>query len=203
MAYQSTKPAAGDRLRVSQGDIQTNFADIKTAFDVNHVALTGAGTPEGKHFKLDMTNQSAAIPTATAPDITFFNSIGLTLTSQQNLFYRREGVAAIPITEGLPNVLETTSGWYRFPSGTLVKWGQVPVDVSVGSGNTGTARDLTFPVAGNIPVFATAPFVMTDIVRNSWSGPTYVLAPGTTILKATLYTNATSNPTIAFLAIGT
>lgn len=149
MVYKSTKPAAGDKLKVSQGDIQGNFADIKTAFDINHVALTGAGGNEGKHLYLQLPEHAA--PSTAANEAGLSANVGAYSTVSELVFRRESDGVTIPFTEGLLNA----TGWSRFASGVLVKWGFSNV---AASGSAAATVAITLPTGATIPPFSGAPY---------------------------------------------
>ena len=114
MAYQANKPAGTDKFKVSPGDINANFTDLKTAFDVDHVALTGTGGNEGKHAKVTFPRQTSA-PSVASTDGVLFNAYGVTLTTIPQLWFKTAS-GSNPITEGVGSTYPTT-GWFRHGSG--------------------------------------------------------------------------------------
>jgi hypothetical protein len=56
MTYSPTIPTALDALSQSQGDIQTNFAQINTIFQLNHVEFNNAVVGDrGKHKQVNLS----------------------------------------------------------------------------------------------------------------------------------------------------
>lgn len=116
MAYQENKPQAADLLSQSQSDIQQNFAELKTLIDINHG--TFAAADEGKHKYVTFPEQ-AADPTTAADEVAVYSKLS-TLSAQSELFLRNEnnGTVVEFTSSG-----QAATGWTRFPSGILLKWG--------------------------------------------------------------------------------
>lgn len=142
-------PNAGDKLKISQGQIQTNFSDLKNTFDVNHVALTGLGGDEGKHKFLQMPDQGAA-PAVGATEYTLYSALFAAANNQRALFAQRGGSTdKVPFTAGtLPSGIFTTSAinFALLGSGLMIKFGvqtqgninglsTVPYDISIQDAN--------------------------------------------------------------------
>jgi hypothetical protein len=169
MAYKSTKPEANDKLKDSQSDIQVNFAAIKTAFDVNHEALTGTGGNEGKHKFVNLTNQTAIGDAASAADqMTLFERVPITpaITALQTIFAVRDTSAAantryIPLTAGSNEVTHAFSvaagtdnhGYSFLGSGLCMKFGNVSLGTLGGALNNNTQRNTTLPLTNAGPNF--------------------------------------------------
>lgn len=110
MAYQSTKPLANDPLSQSQGDIAGNFTAIKTLVDINHETFDIGN--EGKHLKVDLTDQTAAPPTSAANEVTLYSNAG-------QLCLSKNGGAEIDYT----TVTLAATGRCKLPCGLEMKWG--------------------------------------------------------------------------------
>lgn len=163
MAYKSNKPAGADKLRVSQGDIQGNFADIKTAFDVNHVALTGTGGDEGKHKFIQMPEQVSGSVTTAANEAALYALQG-PISGVTELAWREESNGdEIVFTEAsLAN-----PGWSRFASGLLAKWTFADIATSTADGSYTVA----WPVGPGAfsTVFAIIPIPTYTVAESSTS----------------------------------
>ncbi len=196
MAYKAAKPAGTDKFKISPNDINGNFTAFKTAFDVDHVALTGTGGNEGKHKQVTMPRQSSA-PAVAGTDIVLYNAYGTTLTTTPQLWFKN-GSGANPVTEGRPSTYPA-AGWFRHGSSVLVKWGKVTKAFAAGD------YEFTFPTAVDTPVFATIPIVFATPISDTGTATSAIQAT-TTITKFDMYTNAPSiggNVEVNFLAIGT
>lgn len=199
MAYKSNKPQITDKFKLSPNDISTNFTDLKTAFDVNHSALTGTGGDEGKHFKLDMPRQTVA-PTPSGTDLVLYNAYGSTLTTTPVLWWKNSSFTQ-PITEGL-TATYPSNGWFIHGSGTLIKYGQLTQVYSTSPG----LYSFLFPVAANVPAFSTIPFVMAVAISN---GPVANLTIRDSLITTTSFTARVEAPNIGgyvvvnYIAIGT
>lgn len=97
MTFSPTIPASTDLISVSQGDIQTNFSQLNTIFQVDHVEYNNATVANrGKHKALTMLASAAPTPIAGEASLYVFNSGG----TREQLRYRRESSGTIyPITE--------------------------------------------------------------------------------------------------------
>lgn len=148
-------PLAGQTLTSSRSPINANFATISTAFAVDHVDYNTSG--QGKHNKVTLPSQSSA-PSFSNPEIGLYNKVPAApfpLTTINELFIRRSAGGETPITATINDGggAFATSGYYYLPSGLLVKWGSF-TNASVAA-NTHVTVTKNFPVAANIPVFAT------------------------------------------------
>jgi hypothetical protein len=121
MAFQANKPLATDQLSQSQQDIENNFIDINSAFNLNHVDFnSGATTGMHKFLQMpDLTVVPAVAPLATPAD-----GVMLYATNQALVFRP----ANQPIGDVTNDIDFTTAGlaapgWCRLPSGILMKWG--------------------------------------------------------------------------------
>ena len=193
MAYNENKPQATDQLKNSQDDILQNFQAIKTVIDINHETFGAAG--QGKHTKVDLPRGLA--PVAAGNDLTLFNMLGVVLNTESHLFAIRNGGGINSITEGTANVDATSAGWYRFPSGSLVKWG-TNTQATVAT----VAKTFVFDVSANIPVFATAPIVFA-MPANATENVTFNLNNTVTTTGFNIKTSVTGNLLVAYFAIGT
>jgi hypothetical protein len=173
MAYNANKPAATDRLSVSQGDIQGNFAAIQTLIDVNHGDF-GAAT-QGKHIFLNMPEQIAP-PTVGADEAGLYSAQGATSTVAELVFRRESNGTTIAFTEGsLGAALSNT--WSRFPSGLVLKCGYA---TAAGAGN------FAVNLNGIGPAFGT---LYNCQLTSASAGVTYYVA---TLVNATLTINASA-----------
>lgn len=120
MAYTDV-PLGNQRIKDTQAPIRTNFSDLQTAFNVNHVALN-AGADVGKHKFLTLPQQGSA-PGATASEMTIFNQI-YALTNNNQIFVKRGSAGTpFPITSSGGTSGVAGDGWSFLPSGLVAKWG--------------------------------------------------------------------------------
>ena len=175
MVYRSKPWNPSADISDVSGPIRINFENYKTAWEINHVDINDANA--GKHTKVDIpiapltytllddemlinTKESGEIPDLSI--LTLYRLIGG--GSQEN----------IDMTNGLVHeleedpatlILETYDGWFRDPSGVLVKWG-TSAAITVSSTTDYTIK---FPVKDTVPVFATAPMVLPLLRVNNTS----------------------------------
>ena len=135
MAYNPNIPGANDLPSVSQGQIQTNFADIQTLIDVNHVNF--ASSDRGKHKFITLPVQGST-PAFSVGEIGLYNKAAFTTLNE--LFIVNSAGTATPMTASL----KAGAGWSYLPSGILIKWGN-----GVANGLT----TVTFNTGATIPAF--------------------------------------------------
>lgn len=142
--YNKLIPQPTDQLNISQGGLLLNFGAIADLIDVDHVDFAATGA--GKHKKVSFPVQSVA-PTFSAGEMGLYNFLS-PVTGINELWVVDAAVNPTPMTASIfstdPTPNNNTPGWTWLPSGLLVKWG---------FGSATGSTTLTFPVAGNIPVF--------------------------------------------------
>jgi hypothetical protein len=143
--YQDT-PLATQQINQTQAPIRTNFQSIEQLVDINHVDFSDP-VNYGKHAVVAFFNQATPlVPPST--DINVFCS-QFTATSQAELFLQRSSGALYPITAAnIGSSGGNSYGWTYFPSGIIIKWGQIN-----GNFPNGTWQQFTYPTSANIPVF--------------------------------------------------
>lgn len=88
MTYKPNIPLSTDKIRVSQGDLNTNFGQLDTVFDIDHVKYSDGTADKGKHKQVTIYNVSA--PGAqTDPQSVLYSAAGTGSTNAQ-LHYRNE-----------------------------------------------------------------------------------------------------------------
>jgi hypothetical protein len=143
MAYISTVPLPGQRIRDTQSPINNNFIDIPTLIQINHV---GFDSPDaGKHKFITFVDNPAPLAVA-GNELGLWNESYVT-SSRQELFLKRPIGADVPITGAL---LQANNGFSWLPSGLLKKWGTATLD---GAG--------AFPINWSFaPAFVGTPFIL-------------------------------------------
>lgn len=104
-------PQSAQTLGTTQPLIRTNFSTIDTAFSVDHVSYNLGG--QGKHNKVTFPVQGSA-PSFLAGEFGLYNFGGA-------LVVANSAGALGNLTGGLI----TATGWSYWPTGALVKWGQI------------------------------------------------------------------------------
>jgi len=140
MAYDPSVPASGQSLGETRATIQGNFADINTAFSVNHSPLTGS--TDGKHLFLQMPEQTSA-PTTAADEGAVYTKDA----SGTNLFFRTESDGAeIQLTNvvGAGGSPGANPGYTFLPGGVIMQWGRAATG---GAGSGTTAFGFSFPTS--------------------------------------------------------
>ena len=131
MAYNQNIPQATDRIKDSQSDLLNNFQSIKTLVDINHETFDSAN--EGKHLKVDLTDQTSSVPSPAAGQIVLYNADDVaTGTGNKELWANSNGGVTYPITAGVRN----TQGWSRIGGGVYLIWGRQVSDANTTSDTT-------------------------------------------------------------------
>lgn len=132
MAFNSNVPNATDRINATQATIKSNFGQLETTIEVDHVALN-AGADTGKHKQTTFPELAAGATTLANEGALYTKESSTSGAPRTELFFRRESNGdEIEVT----GALAATSGYSWLPSGILMQWG---------SHNTATA--VTFPIA--------------------------------------------------------
>ena len=143
--YNNNIPQPTDPLSQSQSDILENFQEIYTLIGVNHVNFGAVG--EGKHNYVTMPVQGST-PVTAAGELALFSQTSAISGNPAMAWVQQSNGAVIEFTTAGNLVL----GWFRTPSGILVKWGSA----------SGTGLSIvTFPVIDGggqtIPSFVNPP----------------------------------------------
>jgi len=202
VAYQANKPQATDQLSVSQGDIQGNFAAIKTLIDVNHVDFASAN--QGKHYFVEFPKQTAPLPVASANEVALYCQQS-SYTSQPELVFSHQLGSNAPVPARIVEFTSAywgTNGWTRLPSGILLKWGQALLS------NGLTTTTITYPAGGAYARFASTPYSII-VSPITYSGTAFdhvinVVNSATTIdsFRVNCASAFTDNLYVSYLAIG-
>lgn len=122
MTYNPAIPQPNDILSQSQAQIQTNFAQADTIFDVNHITFDNASVASrGKHRRVDLIRVAA--PGSIAAEAVVYQKLA---SGSSNLFMQRDGVAAeIQLTGPTPVAGANGEGFMAgATTPILYKWGQ-------------------------------------------------------------------------------
>lgn len=158
MAYNEDKPAAVDIIRTSAADIRDNFADLKTAFDVNHVSLTGTAANEGKHNFIQFPEGQVPPVSDSQSGIAVAQGTTSAVSELQFSQLRRNGqeTLRVPVSESSL----ASSGYSMTNGGIMIQWGFF--DVAAGTTSRTTAFNPTFLNMYNIQVFVSSTTAATD-----------------------------------------
>lgn len=140
--YDPTIPAANDILSQSQSDIQNNFSELNTIFDVDH--LTWNSNPSGNrgfHRQITMPEGLAAAPTPiTTQGIVYPLADVLDTNADVQMYYANASTVSQLTNAFLTNA---DPGVICLPGGLFVMWGRQ--NTFSGSG----VQPITFPVIAN------------------------------------------------------
>ena len=190
MVYQPNIPLATDKIRISQGDINQNFQDLDSIFDVDHVKYSDATGDAGKHVYttfVNLTDKGLASPTTSAEEMALYVK---DVAGTPRLFYR-EPSSGSEIQWSGP-LTGAANGECALPGGLGMKWGTATNVTS-----TGTA----FTYAGDfsLTAFGTATYSIVAIATSQTD--MFVTAKSNT--GFTLQHNTTgSNKNAYWIAIG-
>lgn len=146
-------PKSGQSLGQTKVPINQNFQNIDAAFLVNHVPYTI--TSQGKHTLLEMVNQ-VAHPTTAPPasllpgEITIYNFVNPVSTVNEAYIVKVNsgGVLGTSIPFTLSQ-LTGVGGYTYLPSGLLLQWGTVTVNIPPSSNPV----TITYPTVFTIPAY--------------------------------------------------
>lgn len=195
MTFNPNIPGANDLISQSQSEIQTNFAQSNTIFDIDHVTFDDATSADrGKHRK--STYIEVADPTTVANEMAMYAKA---VSGATRLFLRQENNGTIFQFSG-PDPTAAATGQTFLPGGIILKWGTTSANGTTAITFAGLGLS-NFPnncwqVMVN-PVTTTGPTVANDYV--------YAYSPTTTgftangVRRITLQASAVN---FVFLAIG-
>lgn len=121
MTFNPNIPQGPDAFSQSQSEIQTNFAQSNTLFDVDHYTFDDATTADrGKHRKSTYQEQ-AVDPVTVANEIAIFSK---DLAGATRLYLAQEAAGTIFQLSGR-DPSSAASGETYLPGGILLKWGNI------------------------------------------------------------------------------
>lgn len=140
MTFNAAIPGPNDIISQSQAQVQTNFSQIDTVFDINHVTFDNASVADrGKHRRVNFIRVGA--PGSSANEAVIYQKLA---GGSSNLFMQRDGIATeIQLTGPTPSA--GLAGQSTLPGGIILKWGR---RLNVASGTVTFATDTSaFPTA--------------------------------------------------------
>ena len=145
MSYVPGIPAANDVPSSSQGQIQTNFTQLNTIFDVDHVTFDAA-IDNGEHNRITF-NSPIADPNAADPKATLYTK---TIAGDSQLFFENFDVGgAVNVVRQMTDLVITNLVNAGTAGGSLYRI-DFPIGVTVYCGATNNFsgnRTVTFPVS--------------------------------------------------------
>jgi hypothetical protein len=125
MVYNPNIPAAGDKLRVSQGQILENFSQADTLFDVDHVKFSDTTGDAGKHTATTFVNRTDKAltipPTTSAQELAFYVKDDAAGTPR--IFYQEPDSAGAGAEQQLSgSIVKLANGETPLPGGLSMKW---------------------------------------------------------------------------------
>jgi hypothetical protein len=135
-------PNPGQTLGNSRPSINSNFAVIDAAFQVDHVDYSTSG--QGQHNKVSFPTQNP-IPAPQAGIVQLYSVISA-ITGEPELVFTHQAGSTAPIGAQIVEFTSagwTNPGWTRLPSGILLKW-----HARIGFGGGGS---ITLNVNADVP----------------------------------------------------
>jgi len=164
MSYTPGIPLATDDPSVSQGQIKTNFEQLNTIFDIDHVAYDNATAADrGEHNRITLVNVIAD-PNQTTPKSSIYLK---TIAASSELFFQNDALAADvrQISGIVPSTSATGLGQLNAVkdiSGVIHTWGRLIIPPG-----TSTTANLTWPIAySNVAITLTPETITTEIVAS-------------------------------------
>jgi len=186
MTYNPNIPQAADIPSQSQGEMLTNFQQLNTVFDVDHVPFNdGTAANRGKHDKSTYI-ELGADPATAANEISLYSK---DTGGNTRLFMRQESSGTVIQLSGA-NPTVATSGSTFLPGGLILKWG---VRATPSDGSTVTFSGGAFP--NNV-------FAVTLAERRNGTSVTSTYFTSLTTSGFTIRTSTGSNDAVHYMAIG-
>lgn len=186
MTYNPNIPQPSDIPSQSQGEILTNFQQLNTVFDVDHVAFNDSNASNrGKHDKSTYI-ELGADPTTAADEISLYSK---DVGGNTRLFMRQESDGGVIQLSGA-NPTSGTSGSTFLAGGLIIKWG---VRTSPTDGSTVVFAGGAFP--NNV-------FALTLGERRNGTSVTATYFTSLTTSGFTIRTSTGSNDAVHYIAIG-
>jgi len=226
MPWTPNTPQANETISFTTTPIRNNFLAIQAWTAVDHVQIDGGGLNEGKHNKVTLMNQAYVAGGNFAPAINLVTGIGsigiyaaqsTTNTGPSRMWAvipRKTGpgweITNIPFTEStllFTNPASTSNGYTWLPSGILIQYGAMIVDLSGQSTNVAvTAPAASFPTAFPTKCFRIIVSPSLTTGSNSIAAICSAVVTSVTQFTATasyiFITNATGQVSFNYIAIG-
>ena len=186
MTYNPNVPQAADIPSQSQGELLTNFQQLNTVFDVDHVPFNDStAANRGKHDQSTYT-ELGADPTTLANEIAVYAN---PVSGNSRLFFRQESNGtAVQLSGADPTI--ATSGSTSLVGALIIKWG---VLATPSDGDPVTFAGGAFP--NNV-------FALTLAESRSGTSVTSTYFTALTTTGFTVRTSTGSNDAVHYMAIG-
>jgi hypothetical protein len=155
MTYNPNIPQATDIPSQSQGQFLTNFGQLNTIFDVDHVPFNdGTAANRGKHDKSTYVEQGAD-PTTSANEMALYTKDN---AGANTLYMRQESNGSVIQMSGAAPTAAINGSTF-LPGGLILKWGQVvpnssPTSVVFPTAFPGNLYSITLTINNNAPGFS-------------------------------------------------
>lgn len=188
MSYNPSIPLADDLMSESQGQILTNFGQLNTIFDQDHVTYDDVtAVNRGKHNQSTYPDSSSDPNPALNELALYSKDVG----GNSRLFLQQENSGTVIQLSGIDPLI-AVAGFTFLPGGVLLQWGK-----EVSPGTSGT---VTLPVAFPTTVFS----INFGVIRTSSTSDqnVYVDDAFAIGLSDFHYTSTSSNNDFFWSAIG-
>ena len=197
MPYLPNIPAAGDKLVVSQGQIQGNFQTSNTVFGTDHYPFDNVSGNEGKHKQVQMPVLLAKPAGLSTGEGTLYSK---TANSESQIFFNPDNsVNEYQLTRAIdaefakfakntPYLANSEGGWTFLPGGLILQYGKRQ--------SAANPSAVVFPVA-----FTSVPFSVTATRIQNTATSWGITVPTTTGFSLTNAGGGSSNDFFWF-AIG-
>lgn len=165
MSYNPNIPQSSDIPSQSQGEMLTNFQQLNTVFDVDHVPFNDSTTANrGKHDKSTYIELSANPATAADEMALYSKASG----GNTRLFMRQEGSGTVIQLSG-KDPSSGNTGTTFLPGGLILAWGRLTAVSGVGNvvANVTTLRQVTFSIEDSVGTSERA--YITSVSSNSFT----------------------------------
>ena len=124
--YQPNIPTGSVPLSIDYVNLQNNFGQLDTSFNVNHFLFSDQTANNGKHSIVEFVNQTTPVGLPTGEFTLYSQQVGSPLISQ--LFFQQDNVGTQYQLTGPYPPISAISGQSFLPGGILVQWGTVVIN---------------------------------------------------------------------------
>lgn len=179
--YNPNVPTGTIELDEDYINLQNNFQQLSTSFQVNHLPLENSSTSNGAHTFVEMRNQAAIPPALKAQEGTIYTKI---VNAVSEMFYtpdnstneyqltRTSGANIATFGTNTVYAVNRTGGWTFLPGGLLFQYGSFSP--------TTAADTVTFPVPFTTQVYN---IELTQVMSNNSTVRLAVKSGSVTLLQ--------------------
>ena len=140
MSFNPNIPQSSNIPSQSQAQFLTNFGQLNTIFDVDHVTYNNATSANrGKHDQSTYIDSSGD-PTTSSNECAVYSKA---LSGVSTLYFRKESNGTAIQMTGVDPVVNANDGYTFLPGGLILKWGTIAAAVN----NVVQGFPVAFPTA--------------------------------------------------------